>query len=191
MGPFPLQTERLILREFSREDETAVDSFASNARVTRHTSWGPNDLDTTRQILGQWIEEQAKWPRPSIPLAIELRSKHELIGSTGFASIENATGIFGFVLREDCWGNGFATEASRALLRFGFEQLELHRVIAECFVEQTASIRIFDKLKMRREAHFVRSAFKRNVWRDTYLYALLKDEWLQSSQTMSPRIILS
>jgi ribosomal-protein-alanine N-acetyltransferase len=180
MGPFPIETERLLLREFSREDETAVDAFASDVHVTRHTSWGPNDLETTRLVLRQWIDEQARWPRPSIPLAIEWRSKRELIGSTGFASIENGTGVFGFVLRKDCWGQGFATEASRALLRFGFVQLELHRVVAECFVEQTASIRICEKLKMRREAHFVRNALKQNVWRDTYLYALLKDEWLQS-----------
>ena len=120
MKPLPIETDRLLLRKFSREDETAIDAFASDVHVTRHTSWGPNDLETTRVVLRQWIDDQARWPRPSIPLAIEWRSKRELIGSTGFASIENRAGVFGFVLRRDCWGQGFATEASRGLLRFGF-----------------------------------------------------------------------
>jgi ribosomal-protein-alanine N-acetyltransferase len=177
MGPFPIITDRLVLREFRREDDLAVDAFASDAEVTLHTSWGPNDLQTTRLVLQQWVAEQAMWPRSSIPLAIELGANQELIGSTGFASIENSTGIFGFVLRKDHWGNGFATEASQALIRFGFGHLGLHRVAAECFVEQTASIRVFQKLGMRREAHFVRNAWKSGVWRDAYSYALLSDEW--------------
>jgi [ribosomal protein S5]-alanine N-acetyltransferase len=144
MGPFPIVTERLLLREFCREDDMFIDAFASDAEVTRHTSWGPNDLTTTRSVLEQWILDQEQWPRTSIPLAIELRSSGKLIRSTGFASIESSTGVFGFVLGSDCWGIGLATEASQALIDFGFKQLSLHRVAAECFVEQNASIRIFE-----------------------------------------------
>jgi RimJ/RimL family protein N-acetyltransferase len=180
MGPFPILTERMLLREFRREDDLSIDAFASDAEVTQHTSWGPNDLDITRSVLDRWILDQNQWPRTSIPLAIELRSTGKVIGSTGFASIECSTGVFGFVLRREFWGIGLATEASQALIEFGFKQLNLHRVAAECFVEQKASIRIFEKLRMRREAHFVQNALKSGVWRDTYLYALLSDEWDQS-----------
>jgi [ribosomal protein S5]-alanine N-acetyltransferase len=180
MGPFPIIAERLLLREFCREDDMPIHEFASDAEVTRHTSWGPNELTTTRSVLEKWLLDQKQWPRTSMPLAIELRSSEKLIGSIGFASIESSTGIFGFVLRRDCWGIGLATEASQALTGFGFKQLGLHRVAAEYFVEQNASIRIFEKLGMRREAHFVRNAWKSEIWRDTYLYALLRDEWNQS-----------
>ena len=100
-----------------------------------------------------------------------------MIGSTGFSSIEEGTGVFGFVLHKHYWGFGIATEAAQAVVRFGFEQLGLHRVVAECFVEQVASARIFEKLGMRREGHFRKNALKAGIWRDTYLYAVLNEEW--------------
>jgi ribosomal-protein-alanine N-acetyltransferase len=177
MTPFPLVTERLRLREFCLEDDAAVDAYASDPEVTKHTSWGPNDLQTTRAVLRQWVLEQKEWPRTSIPLGIELSAENKLVGGTGFASITDGTGVFGFVLHRDHWGAGIATEASRALLRFGFETLGLHRIVAECFVEQTVSLRIFEKLRMRREGHFLKNARKAGIWRDTYLYAVLEDEW--------------
>jgi RimJ/RimL family protein N-acetyltransferase len=167
------------------EDEAAIDAYASDPEVTRHTSWGPNDLQTTRSVLRQWVLDQKQWPRTSIPLGIEFRVENRLIGGIGFASITDGTGVFGFVLHRQYWGAGIATEASRALIRFGFENLRLHRIVAECFVEQTASVHIFEKLGMRREAHFLKNAQKAGVWRDTYLYALLDNEW-NSSNTAAP-----
>jgi [ribosomal protein S5]-alanine N-acetyltransferase len=128
-------------------------------------------------VLRLWLSEQEQWPRKSIPLGIELRSEGKLIGSTGFSSIEEGTGVFGFVLHKHYWGFGIATEAAQAVVRFGFEQLGLHRVVAECFVEQVASARIFEKLGMRREGHFRKNALKAGIWRDTYQYAMLNEEW--------------
>ena len=177
MGPFPITSERVDLREFRPEDEGAIHAYASDPEVTMHTGWGPNDRETTRSVLRHWIVDQQAWPRNSIPLGIELRSERKLIGSTGFASISDATGIFGFVLHKSYWGYGFATEACHALLRFGFGDLNLHRVTAECFVEQTRSVRIFEKLGMRREAHCLKNIRKAGAWRDTYSYALLDTEW--------------
>jgi RimJ/RimL family protein N-acetyltransferase len=176
MGPFPITTERLQLREFRVEDEASVYAYASDPEVTKHTSWGPNDLETTRAVLQHWIVEQERWPRSSIPLGIELRSERRLIGSTGFASIQEGTGAFGFVLHKNYWGAGIATEACRALLQFGFRELGLHRVIAECFVEQMFSAHVLEKLGMRREAHCLKNAWKAGAWPATYLYALLEDE---------------
>jgi [ribosomal protein S5]-alanine N-acetyltransferase len=177
MGPFPITSERLQLREFRLEDQRAIHEYASDPEVTMHTGWGPNDEETTRTVLQQWIIDQQAWPRNSIPLGIELRSAKKLIGSTGFSSIDNATGVFGFVLHKNFWGHGFATEACRALLGFGFNDLHLHRVTAECFVEQARSVRIMEKLGMRREGHCLKNAWKAGVWRDTYTYALLDTEW--------------
>jgi [ribosomal protein S5]-alanine N-acetyltransferase len=179
--PFPIVTDRLLLREFRIADESAIHAYASDPEVTRYTSWGPNTPEVTHRVLQQWISAQENWPRPSLPLAIELRSESKLIGGTGFASIDCSAqmGIFGFVLRKDYWGKGIATETARAVVRFGFERLKLHRVVAECFVENFASARVLTKLGMRREAHFVENTLKAGQWRDTYLYALLREEWRQ------------
>ena len=72
---------------------------------------------------------------------------------------------------------GYATEASEALLAFGFDKLELHRVIATCDVGNASSARVLEKIGMRREAQFREDAWIRGVWRDSYLYAILEEEW--------------
>jgi ribosomal-protein-alanine N-acetyltransferase len=94
---------------------------------------------------------------------------------------DTQTGTFGYVLRKDYWGRGLATEAARAVLRLGFECLDLRRIIADCFVLNPASQRVLEKLGMRREGHFLQSIRKAGAWHDVYLYALLREEWIQSA----------
>src|ERR1700760_4915767 len=83
---------------------------------THSSSWPIN----RRRRLNRVFSPRKPWP-PC--LGIELSAENKLVGGTGFASITNGTGVFGFVLHRDHWGAGIATEASRALLRFGFETL--------------------------------------------------------------------
>ena len=179
MGPFPILSDRLILREFRAGDEPAIHRYASDPQVTRYTSWGPNTAADTRVILEGWLEQARHWPRSNIPLAIEDRATGDLLGSTGLHEVDfllqNA--VFGYVLRRDAWGVGFATEASRALLGFGFRTLQLRRMVADCDVDNHASYRIMEKLGMRREAHHRQNALKHGEWRDTYQYAILAEEW--------------
>ena len=86
MKPFPIQTERLVLREFLPEDEAAIHEYASDPEVTKSTAWGPNDLATTKAVLDEWLEQQDKWPRESVPLAVELKGEGKVIGNTGFSA---------------------------------------------------------------------------------------------------------
>jgi [ribosomal protein S5]-alanine N-acetyltransferase len=175
----PVATERLLLREFRLEDEAAIHAYASDLEVTRFTTWGPNTADATHDILHSWLADRENWPRATVPVAIELRADGTLIGGTGFAplDLERRTGTFGYVLHRNYWGRGFATEAARGLIQCGFTELNLHRVVAECIVENIASMRVLEKLGMRREGHFRKNLLKAGQWRDTYLYALLREEW--------------
>ena len=179
MAALPIRTERLVLREFRPEDEAAIHAYASDPDVTRHTSWGPNDIATTKAALNAWIDSQTKWPREALPLAIELQPDGKVIGGTGFSSIDldTLTGVFGYVLHKEHWGKGYATEAVCALLEFGFGQLALHRIVAECFTGHDGSIHILEKVGMRREGFYQKNALKAGEWRDTYTYAMLQDEW--------------
>jgi RimJ/RimL family protein N-acetyltransferase len=174
----PIVTERLLLRPFRLDDEAAVHAYTSDPEVTRYTSWKPHTPVETRARLRAWVADQEIWPRTSIHLAIESRAHRTAIGWTGFVSLDanRQTGIFGYLLHRNYWGKGLATEAANALIHWGFKQLNLHRVVAECDVENAASIKILEKLGMRREAHFRKNIFKEGQWRDTYLYALLKEE---------------
>ncbi len=181
MEQFLIESKRLRLREFRLEDESDVHSYASDPEVTRFTNWGPNNHDETRAFLERCVSMQDHWPRESLPLAIEEKTGSKVIGGTGFDQIDraNSHAVFGYVLRRDSWGQGFASEASAVLLAFGFNTLSLHRVTALCDVRHQASFHVMEKLGMRREAHFRKDTLKAGEWRDTYLYALLEQEWFQ------------
>ena len=94
---------------------------------------------------------------------------------------EQARGVqaeLGWALRPEETGQGYATEAVRAMLRICFEELALRRVVASCFVANTASYRLMERVGMRREARTVKDALHPSgQWRDGYSYALLADEW--------------
>jgi RimJ/RimL family protein N-acetyltransferase len=75
-------------------------------------------------------------------------------------------------------GHGYATEAVRELLRYCFEELHVHRVIANCFADNDASARLMERVGMRRETYAVREALHRSGrWLDSLVYAMLDDEW--------------
>jgi RimJ/RimL family protein N-acetyltransferase len=84
----------------------------------------------------------------------------------------------GWVVAPTHSGRGYATEAVRELLRYSFDDLGVGRVVANCFLDNTASWPIMERVGMRREAHAVRESLHRSgAWLDTVTYALLADEW--------------
>ena len=84
----------------------------------------------------------------------------------------------GWVLDPDHTGVGYATEAVRELLRYCFEDLAVHRVVANCFLGNESSWRLMERLGMRRELHAVHESLHRSgEWLDTVGYAMLADEW--------------
>ncbi len=85
--------------------------------------------------------------------------------------------FIGYVLRRDAWGHGYATEAARTLLAFGFERLELRRIFADCHPANAASWQVMEKLGMRREGHFREEKLVKGEWWDRYVYAMLAREW--------------
>jgi ribosomal-protein-alanine N-acetyltransferase len=116
-----------------------------------------------------------------VPLAIELKAEQRLIGRTGFTPLDlgTRTAVFAYVLHRSYGGRGYATEASRELLRFGFEVLGLHRIRAGCDTFNEESYRVMEKLGMRREAHFRKDALTQGRWRDTDIYAVLAEKWCE------------
>jgi RimJ/RimL family protein N-acetyltransferase len=64
-----------------------------------------------------------------------------------------------------------------ALLKFGFEQLNLHRIIATCDPRNIGSERVMQKNKLRKEAHYIQNLWQKGEWRDSLLYAILESEW--------------
>lgn len=176
---FPIETERLLLRELRPADEDDIHEYASDPEVVRLMIWGPNSREATREFLDRALQAQRHWPRAEVGLAIELKSERRMIGSIGLRMKDggNHTADFGYVLHRKYWSQGYMTESARAVLDAAFKQLKLHRVWAACDTRNHASYRVMERLGMRREGAFVKNAMEKGEWRDTYLYAILAEEW--------------
>jgi RimJ/RimL family protein N-acetyltransferase len=177
---FPIRTERLLLRAFTQGDFDDVHAYATEEAVVRYMDWGPNTLEETQAFLDRSFAAQLRWPRSDVNLAIQQLTDGRVIGAIrlGVGGEATRTGDIGYSIASAYWRQGLVTEAARAMLRAGFDVLGLHRIWAECDVRNTGSYGVMTKLGMRREAHFRQDKLGRDGWRDSYLYALLADEWI-------------
>ena len=89
-------------------------------------------------------------------------------------SVRHHRGEIGYILRRDVWGRGLATEVATLLLRFGFDDLRLHRLWASCDPANTASIRVLEKIGMQHEGVLRHQYLASDgSWRDAAIYAAI------------------
>ncbi len=171
-----LANERLNLREFEPSDFDRVHSYATDSEVVRFMEWGPNSAEETRDFLLRACSYAKENPRRKFELAVIEVVSGQLVGGIGL-HISDAQAMLGYCFASSVWGQGYATEAARLLLAYGFSSLNVHRVWARCDSENIASIRVLEKLGMRREGLAKHDCRIRGEWRNTFLYAVLADEW--------------
>jgi RimJ/RimL family protein N-acetyltransferase len=108
-----------------------------------------------------------------------------LVGGCNIALSSDEAEI-GWIMHRDFWGNGYGTEMGKEMLRFGFDELSLRRIIAHCDAENIGSYRVMEKIGMRREGLFIegRPSHKQSdrKYSDELSYAILKDEWETSKE---------
>ena len=168
-GDMELQTERLLLREYTLDDFAAVHSFASDARVAEYVEWGPNTADDTQEFLELCVAAQRGAIRTNFTLAVTLPSG-DPFGSVGLA-VDRGRGELGYVIDADHWGRGYATEAAASLLRFGQETLRLRDITATCRPENTASARVLEKIGMVQAGLRRADKLIRGQWRDSLVFS--------------------
>lgn len=184
-APTVFETERLIAREFSPADAEAVYVYASDIENCAFMSWAPESLEGVGEFIRSRLASQIEDPRRTYDLALCLKDTGELIGAMGLYLNElGDQAEIGWVLNKRFWHKGYAAEAARGFLRFGFLGLELHRIYAKCDTENHASYALMERLGMRREACFRKDLFTRvrqkEGWRSTFVYAMLQKEYLCS-----------
>jgi len=174
-----LESERLLLREFSLSDWPAVNAYTSDPEVVKYMPFGPTSEDQTREHLSQCLATAAEQPRRIYELAVILRTENHLIGTATIAldPHERRRSYFSYLLHHQYWGHGYATEAMHTLFSFGFRDLQLHRLEDTCDTRNLASARVMEKLGMRREGHLRETIWKDGQWYDEYTYAVLAHEW--------------
>ena len=106
-----------------------------------------------------------------------LRNTGALIGDVYLRSIMDAQAEIGYTFARQFHGHGYATESVHRLLDYCFIDLNLHRIIAICSVRNGASIKLLERIGMRREARMLQSYRYSGEWHDEFQYAILKKEW--------------
>jgi RimJ/RimL family protein N-acetyltransferase len=178
-----IETQRLRIRSFQRDDWQAVYDYTTDPAVMMYIPEGPFTPERAKAFVADNMGEQAS------AVAVLLKTEDMLVGHMEFHQwFAPQTYEIGWVFDRAYHGQGYATEAALALLRYGFEAMHLHRIIATCQPENVASCRVMEKLGMRREAHF-RKCIRGpdNRWWDEYFYALLEEEWFKANETQLGR----
>jgi ribosomal-protein-alanine N-acetyltransferase len=178
--PPTLESQRLLLRALTVEDADSVFAYAGNPAVTRFTLWDmhksrDDSLEFVRDYaLSRYLEKQPD------PYAICFKNEPQrVIGTIGcfWNNRLNRTMELGYALGEPHWGQGITVDAGRALLTYVFATCDVERIQARCMAENSASIRVMQKLGMTCEGCLRSSLFHRERFWDMNLYSLLRREW--------------
>ena len=181
----PIETDRLTLRRYLETDYDDLLKLQSNDDVTRFLLY---DTQTPEQVRDVSLPRRlADVPMDAdgqaLTLAVILRETGQHVGEVSLF-VHNAAhrgGEIGFVFHPDFHGHGYAAEASVEVLRLGFEQLGMHRIIGRLDARNTGSANLLKRLGMRHEGTFRQNEFLKGEWTDEAVYAMLADEWLKRS----------
>lgn len=177
---WPLETERLVIRPFEAGDLDAMQRIHGDPRVVQWLYNEPRTPDEAREhlerkIAGTALVADDDW----LSAAAAARDGGALVADLAMhlVSAEHRCVEIGYIVDPAYAGRGFATEASSALLRLAFDQFGMHRVIGRVEPRNTGSVRVLEKLGMRREAHFVENEWVKGEWQSEFVFAILDHEW--------------
>lgn len=164
-----IETDRLLLRPFRRDDLDGLHALFSDPDVMRYVGTGlPIGRDESDRALKSIIEH---WDRHGFGRwAVLDKTSRQFIGFGGLRSLFDTPEVV-YHFSKPNWGKGLATELARASLRFGFEDRRFHRIVAVAKPENNASINVMEKLGM----HFEMYATYYNI--DVIQYQIKRDEF--------------
>jgi RimJ/RimL family protein N-acetyltransferase len=172
-----ITTKRLTLRGFTLNDADDVTRLVSDYEVAKTTLAVPHPYPTDGAagwITGHPAEEE----RNHTTFAITLTATGELIGA--ITLIEKRIHLraeIGYWIGYQHWGNGYATEATKAIIDWGFSERGLNRIFAHHFAENPASGRVMQKCGMSYEGTIRDCVQKDGRFIDTPMYSILRREW--------------
>jgi len=175
-APGEMVGPRVLLRPFALGDVPAVLAYASDPEVTRHLQWDTyDDPATAASFIRSTLGGGDTW----FARAIVLRETDAVIGGADLRVVSppDRRAELGYGLARAYWSNGYATEAARLLVGFGFERLGLTRIQAACAVENERSVSTLERIGMRREGRLAQYRWKAGAARDLYLYAITRADW--------------
>lgn len=179
-----LYTQRLCLRPFEFGDAAEVQRLAGARKVAEMTANIPHPYPDG--AAEEWIanHEAAFSARESITLAIRLRETSALLGAVSLGiNTHHAHAELGYWIAIPFWGQGFCTEAASALVEFGFQEMDLHRIYSCHYARNPASGRVMQKLGMAHEGSLHEHVRNGDGWDNMERYGLLAHNWRVARQS--------
>ena len=173
----PLETKRLLLRAFTLEDATQVRELASAREVAATTLNIPHPYDTSDAET--WIASHpgSFQAGEAVHFAITRKQEGDLIGAVGLQiQAVHRRAELGYWIGVPYWNQGYCSEAAAAVVRFGFEELGLHRVFAHHFSSNPASGRVMHKVGMLHEGRLHEHVLKWDAFHDLEIYGLTRED---------------
>ncbi len=177
---YPLRTARLLLRPYAETDFDFLYSLVSRPEVARYTYWSPRTREESVVALEQRMTQGTLHAEGGhLVVLVALQETGEPVGDVQlhWTSREHQQGEIGYLIHPGHAGNGYATEAAEVMLRLGFEELGLHRIVGRVDGRNVASTRVLEHLRMRREACLRHNELVKGEWTDEVVYAMLAEEW--------------
>ncbi|MFC7530286.1 GNAT family N-acetyltransferase [Actinoplanes sp. GCM10030250] len=178
---FPVLTERLALRPVTLDDADALLAYRGLPDVCRYVPFEPMTRESIiERIEGRWAVRELTDEGQGLLLGVERRDTGELVGDVVLMwhSREHSGGEIGYVFNPEFAGQGYATEAARALLGLGFRELGLHRIVARVDERNQASAKVALRLGMRQEARLVENEMFKGEWSNELQFGMLAAEFI-------------
>ena len=172
-----MTTKRLLIRRFTPDDWRDLFAYLSQEAVVKYEPYEVFTEEAGKREAVRRSGNENFW-------AVCLKDGGKLIGNIYLAKKEFDTWELGYVFNAKYHGKGYATEAAGALIDEAFRNQNAHRIEAMCNPRNTASWRLLERLRFRREGHLLsHTCFKKDadgnpLWADTLIYGLLASEWL-------------
>ncbi len=179
MNEIEIKTKRTKLRLIDLSDLVFIHALHSLPETDEYNTLGiPGNVEETKSIIEPWILENQRNEIRNYTFAIERIADKKFLGLLGLklGLPKYSRGEVWYKIHPDFWRVGYATEALRGVIGFGFEPLKLHRIQAGCAVENTGSIRVLEKVGMIREGRGRQVLPLKSGWSDNFEYSILETD---------------
>jgi len=174
-----IETDRLIIRHLTLNDQADFHVYRSNPEVTRYQGFDVMTLEEAGNFIRDNAAKQFGKAGEWVQYAIENKEYGKLVGDCAIKLDQYDTRIaeIGITISHLEQKKGYAKEAMLGILTFLFDQKNIHRVSEIVDAENQASINLLKSIGFRQEGHFIENVFFKGKWGSEYQYAMLKREW--------------
>lgn len=180
MYPITIPGRVITLRELRPDDAADALAIVGDDRVTQSLSFDSRDQAATTAMIEGAIHRAQLTPRNEYYLAAA-DTTDRMIGFARLGLTGHQAAKLGYAIGADHWGHGYATDAARTIIDYGFRTLKLHRITAAIGPDNTGSIAVVQRLGMQHEGRLRDHVHTNGAWRDSLLYSILAHEWIREA----------